>query len=193
MLKSATGYINGWQKNGWKTADKKPVKNQGLWRSYLQLSAGIRVTPQHVRGHTGHEENEACDQACTWARMNGAELARRQAVPVELLINGDDENWFAFDGQEFLAALRNIEGTEPPTKDLFGLFSILQESGISDFTAASQATSTRAPAPVHDDFAAVLAKVKDALSAATINGKTDKRGAELAASLKRLLKKYTTV
>ena len=31
-LKSATAYIKNWQKNGWKTADKKPVKNQGLWR-----------------------------------------------------------------------------------------------------------------------------------------------------------------
>ncbi|HQH27756.1 MAG TPA: hypothetical protein PLP17_10200, partial [Oligoflexia bacterium] len=54
VLKSATAYIRNWEKNGWKTADKKPVKNQGLWRAFLRLSAGCEIDPKHVRGHTGH-------------------------------------------------------------------------------------------------------------------------------------------
>jgi ribonuclease HI len=56
-----TRYIHGWKKNGWKTADKKPVKNIDLW---LRLEAAMK--PHHVewfwvKGHAGHPENERAD------------------------------------------------------------------------------------------------------------------------------------
>src|SRR5258707_14446322 len=54
-------YIHAWKKNGWKTADKKPVKNIDLWQ---RLEAAIKphaVTWFLVRGHAGHPENESAD------------------------------------------------------------------------------------------------------------------------------------
>ena len=69
-LKSATQYINTWVRNGWRTSQKEPVKNQGLWKTFLNLSNGINIIPSHVKGHSGHTENEACDLAVNWLRKN---------------------------------------------------------------------------------------------------------------------------
>lgn len=54
-------WLGGWQKNGWKTAAKKPVKNQDLWRELLPLLKSHDVRFHWVRGHAGHPENERCD------------------------------------------------------------------------------------------------------------------------------------
>ena len=64
-----TKWIFGWQKRGWKTADKKPVKNVELWQRLLKALEPHQVEWHWVKGHAGHPENERCD-----------ELAR-QAVP----------------------------------------------------------------------------------------------------------------
>jgi ribonuclease HI len=56
-----TGWIFGWKKNGWKTADKKPVKNVDLWQ---QLDAALQrhdVAWHWVKGHAGNEANEKAD------------------------------------------------------------------------------------------------------------------------------------
>jgi ribonuclease HI len=50
-----------WKKNGWKTADKKPVKNQDLWLELDQLLTTQDITWQWVKGHAGHEYNERAD------------------------------------------------------------------------------------------------------------------------------------
>ncbi len=58
-----TQWISGWKKNGWRTAARKPVKNQDLWQ---QLDAALgqhEVEWLWVKGHSGHEENERVDQA----------------------------------------------------------------------------------------------------------------------------------
>jgi ribonuclease HI len=61
VLDGATKWIRNWKKNGWKTADKKPVKNDDLWR-LLEVEAGRHeITWKWVRGHTGHPENERAD------------------------------------------------------------------------------------------------------------------------------------
>jgi len=54
-------WLVGWQKNGWKTAAKQPVKNQDLWKRLVPLIATHKVTWRWVRGHSGHPENERCD------------------------------------------------------------------------------------------------------------------------------------
>jgi len=54
-------WIKGWIKNGWKTAAKKPVKNQDLWVRLSQLIARHKVHFHWVKGHNGHPENERCD------------------------------------------------------------------------------------------------------------------------------------
>ena len=58
-----TQWISGWKRNGWRTAAKKPVKNQDLWQA-LDLALGQHeVEWLWVKGHSGHEENERVDQA----------------------------------------------------------------------------------------------------------------------------------
>ena len=55
------GWIHGWKRNGWKTASKKPVKNEDLWRRLDEAQARHRVTWEWVKGHAGHPENERAD------------------------------------------------------------------------------------------------------------------------------------
>ncbi len=57
-----TGWIHNWKRNGWKTADRKPVKNVDLWQ---RLDAALKqhdVRWHWVKGHAGHAENERADQ-----------------------------------------------------------------------------------------------------------------------------------
>ncbi len=56
-----TKWIVGWKKNGWKTADKKPVKNEDLWRLLEDLVQIHDIRWHWVRGHNGHPENERVD------------------------------------------------------------------------------------------------------------------------------------
>ena len=63
-----TKWIKGWQKNGWKTAAKQPVKNADLWQALIDAAAPHRIEWKWVKGHSGHPENERVDQlACAAA------------------------------------------------------------------------------------------------------------------------------
>ena len=63
-----TKWIHGWRRNGWKTADKKPVKNAELWQALLDAATPHRIDWHWVKGHAGHPENERADQlACAEA------------------------------------------------------------------------------------------------------------------------------
>ena len=67
-----TGWIHGWKKNGWRTADKKPVKNVELWQ---RLDAALKpheVRWHWIKGHAGHDENERADQLA----RDGVAMAR---------------------------------------------------------------------------------------------------------------------
>ena len=55
-------WIHGWKQRGWKTADKKPVKNVELWQRLDQARERHEVQWHWVRGHAGHEENERADE-----------------------------------------------------------------------------------------------------------------------------------
>ncbi len=55
------GWLKNWQRNGWKTAAKKPVKNEDLWRRLLPLLTHHKITFKWLKGHAGHFENERCD------------------------------------------------------------------------------------------------------------------------------------
>jgi ribonuclease HI len=56
-----TEWMKGWKRNGWRTADKKPVKNQDLWLALDAACNGRAVEWRWVRGHSGHPENERAD------------------------------------------------------------------------------------------------------------------------------------
>ncbi|MCY7387487.1 MAG: ribonuclease HI [Burkholderiales bacterium] len=62
VQKGISEWIHGWKRNGWKTADKKPVKNADLWQTLDQLAAGHKIEWRWVKGHAGHPENERADQ-----------------------------------------------------------------------------------------------------------------------------------
>ncbi len=57
-----TKWIAGWKRNGWRTADKKPVKNEDLWRRLDAARARHDVVWTWVKGHAGHPENERADE-----------------------------------------------------------------------------------------------------------------------------------
>jgi ribonuclease HI len=61
VRQGVTTWIHGWKRNGWKTADKKPVKNAELWQQ-LDAARGKHTVQFHwVKGHAGHTENELVD------------------------------------------------------------------------------------------------------------------------------------
>lgn len=64
-------WLINWQKNGWKTAGKKPVKNQDLWQELAPLLQTHQVRFHWLKGHAGHPENERCDE------LARAEASRR--------------------------------------------------------------------------------------------------------------------
>jgi ribonuclease HI len=71
-----TKWIHGWKKNGWRTADKKPVKNVELWQRLDGARAPHQVEWHWVKGHSGHPENERAD---TLARDEIAKLRSARA------------------------------------------------------------------------------------------------------------------
>jgi ribonuclease HI len=57
-----TTWIHGWKKNGWKTAAKKPVKNEELWKRLEAATHRHDVTWEWIKGHAGHADNERADE-----------------------------------------------------------------------------------------------------------------------------------
>lgn len=57
-----TSWIHNWKKRGWKTADKKPVKNVDLWKRLDTALSHHEIKWEWVKGHAGHPENERCDE-----------------------------------------------------------------------------------------------------------------------------------
>ena len=72
-----TRWIHKWRKNGWKTANKKPVLNQDLWQELDALTQQYDIAWHWVKGHSGHPLNERCDA-----------LAREQALAMQNLKAG---------------------------------------------------------------------------------------------------------
>ncbi len=57
-----TKWVHGWKRNGWRTADKKPVKNVELWQRLLLAVERHEIDWRWVKGHAGHDENERADE-----------------------------------------------------------------------------------------------------------------------------------
>jgi ribonuclease HI len=57
-----TSWLKSWKRNGWRTGDKKPVKNRDLWEQLDELAADVLIEWRWVRGHAGNEYNERCDR-----------------------------------------------------------------------------------------------------------------------------------
>jgi ribonuclease HI len=74
-----SGWIEGWKRNGWRTASKQPVKNAELWQALDEARKRHKVTWHWVRGHAGHPENERADEL---ARMGMAPFKPRRKNPL---------------------------------------------------------------------------------------------------------------
>jgi ribonuclease HI len=61
VMKGISAWIKDWKRRGWKTADKKPVKNEDLWRRLDTARLRHEVDWRWVKGHNGHELNERAD------------------------------------------------------------------------------------------------------------------------------------
>lgn len=77
VRRGITEWLGNWKRNGWKTADRKPVKNADLWQRLDAAAARHEVEWHWVRGHSGHAENELVDQLANRAID---EMAARAAV-----------------------------------------------------------------------------------------------------------------
>ena len=73
VQKGISEWVAAWKRRGWKTADRKPVKNVDLWLELDRLAAGHSIRWHWVRGHAGHAENERADQLAN----RGIETAHR--------------------------------------------------------------------------------------------------------------------
>ncbi len=69
VIDGITKWVNGWQKNGWKTAARKPVLNSDLWLALLEAVRPHQVKWIWVKGHAGHPENERADQLASAAAL----------------------------------------------------------------------------------------------------------------------------
>jgi ribonuclease HI len=70
VMDGVTKWIHGWKKNGWKTADKKPVKNEDLWRKLDEANARHDVTWKWVKGHSDDVMNDRADELARSAIKN---------------------------------------------------------------------------------------------------------------------------
>lgn len=61
LRKGITEWLAGWKKRGWRTADRRPVKNVDLWKRLEEAASGHDVEWRWVKGHSGHHENERVD------------------------------------------------------------------------------------------------------------------------------------
>jgi ribonuclease HI len=79
VMDGLTKWLKGWQRNGWRTASRQPVKNADLWQELIAAAAPHRIEWQWVKGHAGHPENERADQLASDAAISAGRSKARIA------------------------------------------------------------------------------------------------------------------
>jgi len=69
VMDGLTKWLAGWQRNGWRTAARQPVKNCDLWQELVGAAAPHRIRWEWVKGHAGHPENERADKLASDAAV----------------------------------------------------------------------------------------------------------------------------
>jgi ribonuclease HI len=77
VQKGISVWIHDWKRRGWRTTDKKPVKNVDLWQRLDQLAAQHEIEWKWVKGHAGHPENERADEL---ANLGCTQVAQRSVI-----------------------------------------------------------------------------------------------------------------
>jgi len=78
LRQGITEWLPRWRSNNWRTVDRKPVKNEDLWRQLYEAASEHQVTWKWLKGHVGHTENEQCDR-----------LARAEVVKIRCQYSPD--------------------------------------------------------------------------------------------------------
>ena len=69
VMDGLTKWLKGWQRNGWMTASRQPVKNADLWRELIAAAEPHRIDWVWVKGHAGHPDNERADRLASDAAL----------------------------------------------------------------------------------------------------------------------------
>ena len=77
VMDGLTKWVAGWKRNGWRTADKKPVKNAELWHALIAAAERHVVKWVWVKGHAGHPDNERVDKLASDAAVAAGQAAKR--------------------------------------------------------------------------------------------------------------------
>jgi ribonuclease HI len=111
-LSCSTYHILGWMKSGKLYNTNLPLKNRGFWQLFTKLTDKFALIGEHVKGHSGHFDNERCDNAASWARK------RRQENPeetdscfIEIIkkkrkTTTFNDIWFYFDAEDVFTKIR---------------------------------------------------------------------------------------
>jgi ribonuclease HI len=79
LRQGVTSWMHGWKRNGWRTADKKPVKNEDLWRRLDEAAQRHEIAWRWVKGHAGEEMNERADELARFGMKPFLPARRREA------------------------------------------------------------------------------------------------------------------
>ena len=82
LIKGCLEWLRSWKRRNWITASGTKVMNRDLWERLDELVQVHTIEFQHIKGHTGHKQNELCDNACTQA-MNAAWNGPQDLIPVD--------------------------------------------------------------------------------------------------------------
>ena len=129
VMDGISKWIHGWKRNGWKTGDRKPVKNGELWQALDEARNRHNVTWHWVKGHAGHPENERADAGKSPARRESADarfwvLATRAEALVGLgdpaaqrdldsLLSAAPAAWMADVTRDQISKLRSLLSDSP--------------------------------------------------------------------------------
>ncbi len=113
LLSSAMA-IREWKARSWRTNADRPVANRGLWEAFIELTEGQQLSVEHIRGHSGHRENEACDRAARWIQRKGEKLLELHGAGKigQLAKSAPAQAWVLIDARAPFHSL--LRGSEVP-------------------------------------------------------------------------------
>lgn len=118
VLECSTKHIFKWMRSNKLYDLNVPLKNRGFWQLFAKLTEKIEITGEHVKGHSGHFDNERCDNAASWARRKRSEdptftghcmveLVKKKRKTATFC-----DDWFHFDSEPVFALIRNSNNVQ---------------------------------------------------------------------------------
>lgn len=186
VLSCSVRHIFKWIRSGKLYNLNLPLKNRGLWQLFAKLTEKIEITGEHVKGHSGHFDNERCDHAASWARIRRmddksftdhcvVELIKRKKKAATFC-----DNWFHFDGEPVMSLIRNEQNVELD-QAVYQIHTLVK--GFFQNELAVITTQDRV-------LKSMMDRVKEAITMANKHKSGDKRIADLEEKLKNLVGEY---